>query len=99
MIKKKPAPTGPAVTSTQNDQQKRTVELAKFFANLVCDGENAPFIARRLIVNRRLAEAGPGLEDITRRLLAADATDCAGGVGLTSSDLSFLRALNKPATK
>ena len=86
----------------QEEEQKRVAaerqgELAKLMAELVCDAKGAPFVARRLILNRRLAEAGPGLKEIANRLQAANPKDCPGGVGLTGSDLSFLQEAGQQA--
>jgi uncharacterized protein YjbI with pentapeptide repeats len=83
-------PRAPSSATSEEEQRTRKIELTKFLGDLACGAENAPFVARRLILNRRLAEVGSGMKDIAKRIQSGDPEACPGSVGLTGIELSSL---------
>jgi len=92
----------PDIRSTNSaaaDYAKKVADYKKkaaaFIVKLACASTDGPFVARRLILNRRLAAAGPGLNEAAARLKSADRKDCPGGIGLTQYEIERLDSLVK----
>ena len=65
--------------------------LAERFTELACDGENAPFVARGLILNEIILRVGASADDFLNKVL--DVPHCRGAAELKPRDYGAIRAL------
>ncbi|WP_142248929.1 pentapeptide repeat-containing protein [Bradyrhizobium sp. UNPF46] len=90
--------------STPSGEQDRKIAareagLAKLFEDLACGADNAPYVARRLILVRRIAETGAGKQLLAQKLRGGTAAGCPGGVGLNDFHLSQLSSQVLPPSR
>lgn len=64
-------------------------DLANFIGELGCNKDDAPFVARGLILNGRVQELGPFAAQIEAKFL--DDKSCPGAAGLTNAEKGLLR--------
>jgi uncharacterized protein YjbI with pentapeptide repeats len=71
--------------------------LAERFAELACDGENAPFVARGLISNDIFSRVGASADIFLAKVL--DISNCRGAAGLTAQEHAAVEARVASAKK
>jgi hypothetical protein len=83
-----------------NDKDLESIKrrfLAERFAELACDGENAPFVARGLIFNDVLLRMGPSADIFLAKV--RDIPNCRGAAELKAQDygaIEVIRAMRVP---
>ena len=77
------------------DGTRHRQRLAAFLGDLACDADSAPYIARGLVGNLRLAALGDQLERVRKRMKEGrDKPDaCKGVAGFTDEDWRKLEAI------